>query len=438
LIKSLGRSCYSLFIMKSWFKLSLSVGLVCAFSSANALSLPQLIELSVQHHPSVEVLKARTSAAAAALDGAKQQFKPSFSLDAETVYNASSSDAYAGDNHKITFGVTQPLWSAGRLEAGRDRAVAKTLSIKAQTEQNRQALALNVIQSYGNWLSAFKKRQAWAKSLQEHQKLRDQVKRRVRLGSSARSDLALADGRLASTRAELAAVIVDEQISLTRLSQLVRQKISSIDLTTGQPQTIPIEVLSSQEQLLDEAKKISPNLHLASAQFDLARIARQEREKYFQPTLSLRLESQYGNYSTKSSAIDTRVFLQLQSTFGPGYAQSAGIREALAQQQAANANIALEQVSIVEQVLTDYLLAESFEERIKALKVSQDTAIQVSASYKRQFLAGHKNWLDVLNSARDLVNSSIKLADAQTHNLVVTWRLAILTRGAQGYKRGII
>ena len=438
MLKELSRRCYSIFMIKSWLKLSLSVGLVCTFSSANALSLPQLIELSVQHHPSVNVLQARGNAAAAALDGAKQKFYPSFSLDAETVYNTSSTQAYAGDKHNITFSVTQPLWSAGRLEAGRDRAVANTQSIKAQTEQNRQALALNVVQSYGNWLSAYKKRHAWAKSLKEHQKLRNQVKRRVRLGSSARSDLALANGRLASTRAELAGVIVDEQISLTRLSQLVRQKLSSIDLSVGQPQTQAIEVLSSQQQLLDEAKKISPNIHLANAQLDLARIARQEREKYFQPTLSLRLESQYGNYSAKSSAIDTRIFLQMQSTFGPGYGQSAGVREAVAQQQAANANIALEQISVVEQVLMDYLIAQSYTERINALKQSQDTAILVSASYKRQFLAGHKNWLDVLNSARDLVNSSIKLADAQTHNLVVTWRLAILTRGAEGYKRGII
>ncbi|MCJ8340610.1 MAG: TolC family protein [Pseudomonadales bacterium] len=438
MIKSVVSRCYSLFHSRSWLQLSLSVGLVCTFSSVNALSLPQLIELSVQDHPSVEVLQARTTAAAAVLDGAKQKFNPSFSLDAETVYNTSSTDAYAGDNHKITFSVTQPLWSAGRLEAGRDRAVARTQSIKAQTEQNRQSLALNVIQSYGNWLSAYKKRQAWAKSLKEHQKLRNQVKRRVRLGSSARSDLALADGRLAATRAELASTIVDEQISLTRLSQLARQKLSSIDLSVGQPQTKAIEVISTQQQLLDEAKKISPNVHLANAQLDLARIARREQEKVFQPTLSLRLESQYGNYSSKSSAIDTRIFLQLQSTFGPGYAQSAGIREAVAQQQAANANIALEQISVVEQVLIDYLIAQSFTERIKALKLSQATAIQVSASYKRQFLAGHKNWLDVLNSARDLVNSSIKLADAQTRNLVVTWRLAILTRGAEGYKRGII
>ena len=59
------------------------------------------------------------------------------------------------------------------------------------------------------------------------------------------------------------------------------------------------------------------------------------------------------------------------------------------------------------------------------------TAQNVSESYGRQFLAGRKSWLDVMNTARDLVSTQVQLADAEASQLTVSWRLAVITQGAQ-------
>jgi outer membrane protein, adhesin transport system len=64
-----------------------------------------------------------------------------------------------------------------------------------------------------------------------------------------------------------------------------------------------------------------------------------------------------------------------------------------------------------------------------SIQASLRAAEDVSASYDRQFLAGRKSWLDVMNAARELAQTETQLADLQSTQVVVTWRLVAYTRG---------
>lgn len=87
--------------------------------------------------------------------------------------------------------------------------------------------------------------------------------------------------------------------------------------------------------------------------------------------------------------------------------------------------------AINERVQGDYYLVASFGSQLPALRSAASTTEAVFNSYHRQYLAGRKTWFDLLNSARDLVQSKIQLADAEAAYLVVNWRLAILTQGLE-------
>jgi outer membrane protein, adhesin transport system len=67
--------------------------------------------------------------------------------------------------------------------------------------------------------------------------------------------------------------------------------------------------------------------------------------------------------------------------------------------------------------------------RLASIQASLKAAADVSASYDRQFLAGRKSWLDVMNAARELAQTETQLADLQSTQVVVTWRLAAYSRG---------
>ena len=92
--------------------------------------------------------------------------------------------------------------------------------------------------------------------------------------------------------------------------------------------------------------------------------------------------------------------------------------------------------TVSEQVLSDYALALSVASRMTSIHASLKAAEDVSASYDRQFLAGRKSWLDVMNAARELAQTETQLADLQSTQLVVTWRLAAYTRGIDAVTSG--
>jgi adhesin transport system outer membrane protein len=84
---------------------------------------------------------------------------------------------------------------------------------------------------------------------------------------------------------------------------------------------------------------------------------------------------------------------------------------------------------VSEQVLADYTLAASAKSRMIALQAALKAALEVSQSYDRQFLAGRKTWLDVMNAARELVQIEVQLADIESTQVIATWRLAIYSQG---------
>jgi adhesin transport system outer membrane protein len=87
---------------------------------------------------------------------------------------------------------------------------------------------------------------------------------------------------------------------------------------------------------------------------------------------------------------------------------------------------------IREQIRSDLALVESFDLRLKALDVATKTAQDVYESYERQFLTGRKSWLDVMNSARDLQQARLQLADVTAGHLTLGWRLFVQLNSLPG------
>jgi adhesin transport system outer membrane protein len=50
-------------------------------------------------------------------------------------------------------------------------------------------------------------------------------------------------------------------------------------------------------------------------------------------------------------------------------------------------------------------------------------------SWDRQFLAGRKTWVEVMNAARELAQAHTALAEVEVALVVASWRLAVLSEG---------
>jgi adhesin transport system outer membrane protein len=398
---------------------------------AHAQRLEQLINAALATHPSAQGQRALVQSAEASVDSANWQFYPTPSVSIESA-NASATDRlYQGDNRVSTVRLQQPLWTGGRLTAGMDKAAAGLAASQASLAEVRLQLGLRVMQAYGDWLSAYLKTLANEKSLATHLRLRDQVNRRLSEGASAQSDLTLAVTRLESISADVTAARAQTEVALARLGQLLGGPVDGARL--AQAVAAPREYANAGRTgvpaLLEMALSINPSVAKAQAQARVQEAVISERRADLSPELFARIERQYGNYNYPNGAPENRLFVGLNSRFGAGLSTLSNIEAARTQYAAALTEIEAQSRTVSEQVLSDYAQAVSTASRTVSIQMSLKAAADVSTSYDRQFLAGRKSWLDVMNAARELAQTETQLADLQSTLVLVTWRLAAYTRG---------
>jgi len=84
---------------------------------------------------------------------------------------------------------------------------------------------------------------------------------------------------------------------------------------------------------------------------------------------------------------------------------------------------------LAEQVQLDFTLVQAAQARLRGLTLATQASADVLDSYERQFLAGRKQWLDLMNAAREQAQSESQLADAMGALELSSLRLVLWTGG---------
>jgi adhesin transport system outer membrane protein len=398
-----------------------------AVKTGKWISLVELLATAAMEHPSVAAASAKAGAAAADLSGARWQFYPTPSVSVENARTESTDRSYLGDGTVSIIRLQQPLWTGGRLTAGVDKGEANLRLNQAALAESREQQALRVIQFYGDWLSARLRVEALVKSQSAHQRLRQQVANRLSEGASALSDLTLAESRLKVVDSELQAAQVQLRGALARLGQLYGSPVS--DNALAHKIASPRLIRTPLPQLVDMAQDVSPGIRRASEGVQVSTAAISEKRADLSPELFVRAERQHGDHVFATAPPSNRLFVGLSSRFGAGLSNVTAVDSLRKQQEAAQREVDVLKRSLQEQIEVDHAQAAAAESRIAALEAALAASLEVSLSYDRQFLAGRKAWLDVMNAAREVAQTETQLADARSGYLVYTWRLALLTAG---------
>lgn len=411
-------------------QVALAAAWACLPSAIHAQGLEQLIAAAVASHPSAQVQQELVGAARASVSAARWQYFPTPSVSVERSRASANDFNFAGDPTVATLRLQQPVWNGGRLAAGVDKAKANLVATRASLGEVRQQLALRVVQAYGDWLAAHLKARASAKSLATHERLLGQVGRRIAQGASPDSDSVLAQGRLLSLQADLSLTRAQLTIALGRFEQLLGRPVDPVMLASiDAPPRLPRGTV---ESAVDEALTRSPTMQRALAVAEIRQVEVTERRAALMPEVFVRAERQYGNASTPQPAPVNRVFLGVSSSLGAGLSAFSAIDAAKAQAEAALADVRLQARTITDQVLAEHALVSSARERMASLELALQSSQSVSESFDRQFLAGRKTWLDVMNAARELAQTESQLAETRSALIVAGWRLDILTLGLSG------
>jgi adhesin transport system outer membrane protein len=397
-------------------------------------TLASLVRDALDSHPTTQSQRALVASAAAGVESARWQFYPTPSVSLENATTSGTDPSYQGDNRVATLRLQQPLYTGGRLTAGADKAQASLDQSQAALEESRLQLSLRVVQAYGEWLSAHLKVQASQKNEDTHNRLLRQVQRRIEEGVSAESDRVLALGRLDAVRAEVTAAQVQGDMALARLGQLLGRPIVGAALTRTVATPRPVSALTS--ALLVQALGQSAALQKAQSQVRVQEATVVERRADLLPEIYLRAERQYGNFNFANGAPVNRFFVGVSSRLGAGLSGLSNVAAARSQLEAALAEVQVQTRNLIEQVLADHAQFMATERRLASMQASLRSAQSVSESFDRQFLAGRKTWLDVMNAARELAQTEAQIADLLSTQVVVSWRLSFYTQGIEAVTQG--
>lgn len=403
----------------------LAVALLWMGATAHAQSLRDLVQEAVDVHPAVRAASAARSAADSDLETARWQYFPTPSVSVE--HTGSSTDPTRGDSSIQTFRIEQPLWQGGRLDLGVKRSEVQIRDRSALLAQSRQQIALAVVQAFGEWHAARLKIAAVDDSLSVHSELLAQIERRIGEGLSPRSDRALAITRQEQVHIEMASHAVQRRVALSRLGQLLGREIRPGELE--RIVTEEAHVASDMGLLVNRALDRDPSVSRAQSQADTASIDADLVAASRWPSVSMYVEQQNGASYQGGSKRIFRAGISLRTAFGAGLSAVSGIDSARARARGAQDDLESARRSVIDQVQSDYLQYNALSLRRMALREAIRSSASVKESYDRQYLAGSKSWMDVMNAVRELAQLTVQSGEIEGGLFVTGWRLAIHADG---------
>ncbi len=408
--------------------------LYCVLTAAPVVSfgaetLPGLVRDAFAQHPALRSRQGLEEVAQAGIDVAKREFWAAPSIAVERADASANDTSYQGDEQVVTLQLKQPLWTGGRLTGTLSKAEAQALVAKAELEITRQQLALRIVQAWSDVFAAQSTVAAYEQSRNTHTRLLEMVKRRHDEGVTAKADMELARSRLETVLADLSSSNARLDTSLELLRVLTGRPVDPAALVVG------VYDIPRQDRVLQAARERSPLVVKAQAQAKMAEAEIKIARAALWPEVSLRAERQYGNFTQADADPQNRIFITVNASLGGGGSNISAVEGARAQYRAAVEEIHIQQLAVDEQVLSDLALAHTLAPRKASLQRARQSADDVSSSWERQFLAGRKQWQDLMNAAREQAQADTQLADVLGAEQLTGWRLKVLTEGVDALIR---
>jgi adhesin transport system outer membrane protein len=361
-----------------------------------APGLERLLAAAQAQNP--QLLAARGSAEALAEDYAasRQARLPSIGLSSTTTLGEPST----------SLTVTQPLFTSGRISA--EISVAEQRAALGETEvaATGQELSLALVDAWAETARQYALAGIHRETLDALAGYQAMMERRVAQAVSSESELALVTSRVLATEAELARAQRMVQIGRQQLSALARRPVSvpaDLAFDAGTLGSADTDSLLASEAAVEAAVEASPAVDRARQAVAVAEAETRSARAGRGIEVLARLEQRLTGPDELGD--ETVGYLALQFAPGPGLSAFSRVRSARAQEGAARYRLD----NARDEVRTSLLQARDRVrlelERADKLAANAEALEGLLASYERQFAAGTKSWLEVLNTLREVAGS---------------------------------
>lgn len=398
--------------------LLLGLGLLPVLVSAdiNPLDLDALLIRATQTHPLVNAAKADEMAAVEGMKAAKLGLLPT-----PTISAGHDKD----DGLVSTIAIRQPLWTGGRLTAQINQSIYDNKAANAYVYEQQNTVAKNTIDIWRSYIYAIALQELYKDSLARLKEFEAMMERRVAQGVSAKIELDLVKNRFYQDQNALQNAIEQERVAGARLAQLIGENLGTKHYNI------------TMKSLTDYAK--SQSVHFETQVFG-------NSGSHHPSVVRQHFQVEAAKQEAKAQAAGRypNIYAQYQHTFehdnnedegefslGMSYDPGAGF-SSIALTRAANARaLSLTQTqeatrrSVMESLQTQYQEFTSARDREQSIKLAIDGAKLVVDSYGRQFIAGRKSWLEVLNAVREHTQYEQQLLEVQSQMVASFYKLQV-------------
>ncbi|MDD4880871.1 MAG: TolC family protein [Gallionellaceae bacterium] len=381
----------------------------CQLAQGAPLTLDEALLASASTHPSVTTKKNESAAASSSLETSKWQRFPALS--------AQSQAGQAGGKSVTSIRIDQPLWTGGRITADIDANTAKVEAAEDGVLEAEQKVLTRTASLFTELVRLQSRLDAADENIAEHQRLLELIERRSAQQVSSPSEVVAAKARLQQAQSERIQLQVSATNTKADLEQVVGHPIAEIKVPK-----IELTTSSDLPATVDAALQYSPQLKRMSAETDVSEAEIKTRKATMLPMLSARHERFWGDNYPGS-------ITYLALTFQPGGGLSAlsSMHEAESRRDAAMSSREATRKDIVDSIRADWNQVQSAQADTAVLHELVASTREVYESFVRQYSAGRKTWLDVLNARREAIQARNSLVDTQWAGVLAGLRLRINT-----------
>lgn len=399
----------------------LAVGTCFAMSThaaVNDLRVDSLITQAIQTHPLVWSAKANQQSTIEGINAAKLSLLPTPSV----------SSGYDRDNDFVSqVTVRQPLWTAGKLTADVNQAIFDDKAAVEYIYEQQNLVAKTTIDAWQSYIQAIAQQEIHANGLKALNDFEAMMQRRVSQGVSARIELDLVTNRILQEQTAYQAAVEQQRIAAARLEQIIGQPLSNASAMSLPNIKVLVDQAKQQsadfeKMAFDQISFYNPIIVKEHFQIESAKQGVEAQQAARYPTIYAQYEHAYYHEDSEN---DGKFSLGMSYTPGAGFSNLSLARASQAQVDSLVQTQEASRRGVIENIQVQYQQFVSAKDRETSLVAAVAGAQIVVSSYRRQFIAGRKSWLEVLNAVREHNDYQVQLAQTRADILGAFHRLQV-------------
>lgn len=393
----------------------LGLSALSAQANVNPLQINQLIGLAVQTHPLVGAAVADQRATAEGVTAAKLGYLPTPALSTQH-------DNTNGTVTRLT--VNQPLWTGGKLTADVNRAINDDKAATAKILEQQNEVAKNTIDIWQAYIYALSLQELYANNLRQLAEFEAMMQRRVAQGVSAKIELDLVTNRILQDQNSLQGALEQQRIAEARLEQIIGVPVGASGGVNIAQMAAEVKELSQNygELAFSSVSENHPTVVRQRFEIDSARYEVKSQRASRYPTVYVQYQN---DYLHRDREYEDDVMVGLSYNPGAGFSNMALARASEARVQSLIQSQEASRRTVMENIQTQYQQFVSARDQELSLVAAVAGAQIVLNSYQRQFIAGRKSWLEVLNAVREQSQYEQQLRQVQAQMVASFYKLQV-------------